>query len=139
MRVLDVCARDLFFRAQDFRLIVEAAEELLARATRVGSLGMGVSGSSDGWSTTRFWTALAKPWFEMIVPSTTFGSTSTSKVMVAWVLPAGIDPKKARKQSMQSAKVRKVTGVHDVFLVFVGKKGQVQVKSFNFVAPASKS
>ena len=47
--------------------------------------------------------------------------------------------KKARKQSMQSAKVRKVTGVHDVFLVFVGKKGQVQVKSFNFVAPASKS
>jgi hypothetical protein len=47
--------------------------------------------------------------------------------------------KKARKQSGQVARVRKVTGIHDIFLVFVGKKGQVQVKSFDFVALASKS
>ena len=46
--------------------------------------------------------------------------------------------KKAKKEGMQSARVRKVTGVHDVVLVFVGKKGKVQVKSFNFVAMASK-
>src|SRR5207247_7529745 len=59
--------------------------------------GIGVSGSSDGWSTMPFDTALTKPWFEITVPSGTVGITTTSKVMVATLagLPdasAGIDP-----------------------------------------------
>src|SRR5256885_5501042 len=63
--------------------------------SRVGSLGAGVRGSSDGWSTMPV--ALTKPWFEMIVPSGTFGFTTTLKVMVAtlaWLLDAsaGITP-----------------------------------------------
>ena len=42
-------------------------------------------------------TAVTKPWLEMIVPSTTFGSTTTSKVIVATVVApevgsAGIEP-----------------------------------------------
>src|SRR5213083_1491230 len=61
----------------------------------VGSLGAGVRGSSDGRSTMPV--ALTKPWFEMIVPSGTFGFTTTSNVMVAtlaWLLEesAGIEP-----------------------------------------------
>src|SRR5256886_10804968 len=64
---------------------------------RVGSLGIGVRGSSDGWSMMPFATALTKPWFEMIVPSRTFVFTITSKVIVAtlaWLLEAsaGIEP-----------------------------------------------
>src|SRR5262249_17012956 len=58
--------------------------------SRVGSLGAGVRGSSDGWSTMPF--ALTKPWFETIVPSGVFGFTTTSKVMtatLAWLLLAG--------------------------------------------------
>ena len=56
-----------------------------------------MSGSSDGWSTTPLSMALTKPWFEMIVPSRTFGSTTTSNVMVATFLrlleaSAGIEP-----------------------------------------------
>src|SRR6266516_4713609 len=63
----------------------------------VGSLAVGVSGSSDGWSTMPFPVALTKPWFEMIVPSGIFGFTTTSNVMVAtlaWLLEesAGIEP-----------------------------------------------
>src|ERR671922_1241422 len=65
--------------------------------SRVGSSGAGVSGSSDGWSTMPFPVALTKPWFEMIVPSGTFGFTTTSNVIVAtlaWLLDAsaGIEP-----------------------------------------------
>ncbi len=42
-------------------------------------------------------TAVTKPWFEMIVPSTTFGSTMTSNVIVATLAgpadgSAGIEP-----------------------------------------------
>src|SRR2546423_455791 len=64
---------------------------------RVGSLGIGVRGSSDGWSTMPFPVALTKPWFEMIVPSRTFGFTTTLNVIVAtlaWLLDAsaGIEP-----------------------------------------------
>src|SRR5215471_2209835 len=63
--------------------------------SRVGSLGAGVRGSSDGWSTMPV--PLTKPWFERIVPSGTFGFTTTSNVMVAmlaWLLDAsvGINP-----------------------------------------------
>src|SRR5262249_61565839 len=47
----------------------------------VGSLGTGVRGSSEGWSTMPV--ALTTPWFEMIVPSGVFGFTTTLKVMVA--------------------------------------------------------
>src|SRR5215831_9049106 len=55
----------------------------------VGSLGTGVRGSSDGWSTIPV--ALTKPWFEMIVPLGTLGFTTTLNVMVAtlaWLLDA---------------------------------------------------
>jgi carbohydrate binding protein with CBM6 domain len=62
--------------------------------------------------------------------------SASGKVIGTITPPAA---KKARRQNAQLARVRKVTGVHDIFLVFVGKKGQVKVKSFNFVAPASKS
>src|SRR5215813_13655466 len=63
--------------------------------SRVGSLGTGVRGSSDGWSTMPV--ALTKPWFDMIVPSGTFAFTTTLNVMVAtlaWLLDAsaGIKP-----------------------------------------------
>src|SRR6266516_1465759 len=62
--------------------------------SRVGSLGAGVRGSSDGWSMPL---ALTKPWFEMIVQSRTFGFTTTLNMMVAtlaWLLDAsaGIEP-----------------------------------------------
>src|SRR5437899_11977731 len=61
----------------------------------VGSLGTGVRGSSDGWSTMPV--ALTKPWFEMIVPSGVFGFTTTLNVMVATLAglldaSAGISP-----------------------------------------------
>jgi len=46
--------------------------------------------------------------------------------------------KKAKSTSIKASRVHSVTGVHDIFLVFVGKKGQIQVKSFNFIAPKSK-
>ena len=51
--------------------------------SRVGSLGIGVSGSSEGWSTIPSARAVTKPWFEITVPSGTVGLTTTSKVMVA--------------------------------------------------------
>ena len=51
--------------------------------SRVGSLTIGVAGSSDGWSTTPPSTALTNPWFEITVPSITVGSTTTSNVIVA--------------------------------------------------------
>ena len=51
--------------------------------SRVGSLAVGVAGSSDGWSTMPPSIALTKPWFEITVPSITLGSTTTSKVIVA--------------------------------------------------------
>src|SRR5262245_3675843 len=65
--------------------------------SRVGSLAIGVPGSSDGTSTIPWLTAVTKPWFEITVPLITFGSTITSKVMVAtlaWLLDAsaGIEP-----------------------------------------------
>src|SRR5262245_34112527 len=61
----------------------------------VGSLGAGVRGSSDGWSAIPV--ALTKPWFEIIVPATTFGFTTTLNVMVATLAvlfeaSAGIEP-----------------------------------------------
>src|SRR5881397_168228 len=64
--------------------------------SRVGSLGAGVRGSSDGWSTIPLPAAVTKPWFEITVPSATFWFTTTSNVMVAtlaWLLDAsaGID------------------------------------------------
>src|SRR4030095_6838989 len=63
--------------------------------SRVGSLRAGVRGSSDGWSTLPV--ELTKPWFEMIVPSGTFGFTTTLNVMVATLAglldaSAGIEP-----------------------------------------------
>src|SRR5262249_38704952 len=63
--------------------------------SRVGSLRAGVRGSSDGWSATPV--AFTKPWFEITVPSGTFGFTTTLNVMVAtlaWLLDAsaGIKP-----------------------------------------------
>src|SRR5262252_377440 len=64
---------------------------------RVGSLGIGVRGSSDGWSTMLFPTALTKHWFEMIVPSATFEFTTTSNRIVAMLAglldaSAGMNP-----------------------------------------------
>src|SRR5262245_34283193 len=59
--------------------------------SRVGSLMAGVRGSSDGWSTLP--AALTKPWFEMIVPSGTFGCTTTLNVIVAtlaWLLDGSV-------------------------------------------------
>lgn len=61
--------------------------------------------------------------------------SATGQVIGTVRPPAG---KKARKGSVESARVRKVTGVHDLYLVFTGKKGQVQVRSFNFTAAPSK-
>src|SRR5262249_57315308 len=63
--------------------------------SRVGSLGTGVRGSSDGWSTMPV--ALTNPWFEMIVPLGTVGFTTTLNVMVATLAglldgSAGIKP-----------------------------------------------
>src|SRR5262252_848583 len=63
--------------------------------SRVGSLGTGVRGSSDGWSTMPV--ALTNPWFEMIVPLGTVGFTTTLNVMVATLAglldaSAGIEP-----------------------------------------------
>ena len=49
--------------------------------------------------------------------------------------PAG---KKGKSARIELAHIKKVTGVHDVYLVFVGKKGQLDVQTFNFVAPPSK-
>src|SRR5262245_35322741 len=49
----------------------------------VGSLGAGVRGSSDGWSTTPLAAAVTKPWLEINVPSTAFRFTTTSNVIVA--------------------------------------------------------
>src|SRR5215813_1725326 len=61
----------------------------------VGSLGAGVRGSSDGWLTMPL--PFTKPWFEITVPPTAFGFTTTLKVIVAtlaWLLDAsaGIKP-----------------------------------------------
>src|SRR5438093_11936550 len=63
--------------------------------SRVGSLGAGVRGSSDGWSVMPV--AVTKLWFEMNVPSGTFGCTTTLNVTVATLAglldaSAGIEP-----------------------------------------------
>lgn len=51
--------------------------------------------------------------------------------------PAG---KQSRSAKMMSTRVsKKVTGVHDLYLVFVGQKGELSVQSFQFVAPAAKA
>src|SRR5881397_2838540 len=65
--------------------------------SRVGSLGVGVSGSSDGRSRMPEAGALTNPWFEITVPSGTVELMTTSKVMVATLADgadasAGIDP-----------------------------------------------
>src|SRR5215471_586779 len=67
----------------------------LLTVSRVGSLGVGVRGSSDGWSVMPL--ALTKAWFDRIVPSGVLRLTTTSNVMVAtlaWLLDgsAGIHP-----------------------------------------------
>src|SRR5207247_11417062 len=67
----------------------------LPRAWRVGSLGAGVRGSSEGWSTMPL--PFTKPWFEIAVPLATLGFTTTLKVMVATLAglldaSAGIEP-----------------------------------------------
>src|SRR5688572_402957 len=51
--------------------------------SRVGSSTAAVSGSSDGRSSTPPAGALTKPWFEMIVPSTTSSLMRTTKTIVA--------------------------------------------------------
>src|SRR5262245_62977657 len=53
----------------------------LPTTSRVGSSGIGVVGSSEGWSETPPAIALTKPWFEITVPSTTPGSTITSNAI----------------------------------------------------------
>src|SRR6266702_3558673 len=63
----------------------------------VASLGIGVRGSSDRWSTMPFPTALTKPWLHMTVPSRTFVFTTASNVMAATLAllldaSAGIEP-----------------------------------------------
>src|SRR5258705_214103 len=63
----------------------------------VGSLGAGVSGSSDGKSTIAFAGPLTKPWLEITVPLATFEFTTTSNVIVATLAglleaSAGIKP-----------------------------------------------
>src|SRR5262245_48838804 len=63
----------------------------------VGSLGAVVRGSSEGESTIPLLAAVTKPWFEITVPLTTFGFTTTSNVMVATLAgllegSAGIEP-----------------------------------------------
>src|SRR5262245_28248565 len=63
----------------------------------VGSLGMGVSGSSEGWSTMPLATAVTKPWFEITVPLGTVGLTTMSNVRVTTLAApadgsAGIEP-----------------------------------------------
>src|SRR5262245_17428188 len=55
----------------------------------VGSLGAGVRGSSDGWSA--IVVALTKPWFEIAVPLTTLGFTTTLKVTAATLVWPLID------------------------------------------------
>src|SRR5215475_6286102 len=66
-----------------------------ATVSSVGSLGAGVSGSSDGRSVKPV--PLTKPWFEITVPLLTFGFTTTSNVIVATFAglldaSAGIEP-----------------------------------------------
>ncbi len=56
--------------------------------SRVGSSGIGVRGSSEGWSITPPSSALAKAWFEITVPSGTLGSITTSNVSVATSVPS---------------------------------------------------
>jgi hypothetical protein len=56
---------------------------------------------------------------------------------IGTVFPPG--SKQGKSSKMRTAHVKKVTGVHDVYLVFVGHSGEVSVQSFQFVAPASKS
>src|ERR671912_1605260 len=65
--------------------------------SQVGSLGTSVAGSSEGKSAMLLCSAETNPWLQMIVRSTTSGSTTTSKVTVAAVVgpeegSAGIDP-----------------------------------------------
>ncbi|HSZ56970.1 MAG TPA: carbohydrate-binding protein [Tepidisphaeraceae bacterium] len=43
--------------------------------------------------------------------------------------------KRAKSAQMQSTKVKKVTGIHDLYLVFVGHSGELSVQSFQFLAP----
>src|SRR5262249_51605844 len=69
----------------------------LLTMSRVGSLGVGVRGSSEGWSTIPLSAAVTKPWFEITVPPATFAFTTTSNVMVATLAglldaSAGIEP-----------------------------------------------
>ncbi len=61
----------------------------LPTTSRVGSSGTAVPGSSDGTSVTSADSALTKPWFAMIVPSTTPASIVTSNVIVATLVAAG--------------------------------------------------
>src|SRR5262245_29937800 len=63
---------------------------------RVGSLGIGVRGSSEGWLLIPG-RDVTNPWFEITVPLGTAGSTTTSNVMVATLAglldgSAGIEP-----------------------------------------------
>jgi hypothetical protein len=47
--------------------------------------------------------------------------------------------KHGKSAQTKSARVRKVSGVHDLYLVFAGRKGELSVQSFQFFAPPAKS
>lgn len=46
--------------------------------------------------------------------------------------------RRGRPMRVQSARVRHITGVHDLYLVLIGRTGQVTVQSFVFMQPPQK-
>jgi len=46
--------------------------------------------------------------------------------------------RRGRASHLQTARIRKITGLHDVYLVFVGHSAQATVSSFIFMAPPQK-
>jgi hypothetical protein len=45
---------------------------------------------------------------------------------------------RGKNSRIQLKSVKSVTGVHDLYLVFVGRKGEIDVESFQFVVPVKK-
>jgi arabinoxylan arabinofuranohydrolase len=49
-----------------------------------------------------------------------------------------IPSKRGKTARAQIAHVKKVTGVHDVYVLIVGRRGQVEIQSFQFLAASHK-
>ena len=59
----------------------------------------------------------------------------TGKVIGSLSVTGG---RRGRAMHLQTARIRKVTGIHDIYLVFVGRSAKATVSSFIFMAPPQK-